>query len=200
MALQVDDPGGNWIEVGPAERQALSGRIVFTGQGARVAIGPGCVDAGMRLEIGGGARVAIGARNHLGALFVHACPGAQVDLGDDIGINGLVRLLLHEPGRIAIGSGSLIAAEVDISVSDMHPVFDVATGARINAAGDVTIGARVWIGARSLVLKGTDIGHDTVIGAASVVTGAIPSHCTAAGNPARVLRRGTRWAMDLPSR
>ena len=199
MALTIEDHGmGNRVEIGREGHAALHGRIVFTGDGGLVSIGPGCVDAGMRLEVGAGAAVLIGGGNHLGALFVHAAAGAQVRLGNRLGLNGQVRLMLHEPAAIAIGSGCLIADGVDFSASDMHPVFDAATGERINPAANIDIADRVWIGARSLVLKGARIGADTVIGAGSVVTGAIPAGCIAAGNPARVVRTGVRWAMDLP--
>jgi acetyltransferase-like isoleucine patch superfamily enzyme len=198
MALQIDDHGaGNIIEVAPADFEALSGRVAFTGNGAHVAIGTGCIAAGLHVQAGDDARIHIGADCHLGALFIHASAGTRVAIGAGCGINGLVRLLLHEPGRISIGAGCLIAAEVDITVSDMHPIFDAATGARINPAADVEIGDRVWIGQRGMVLKGARIGHDSVIGAGAVVTGMIPAQCIAAGNPARVVRTGVRWAMNL---
>ena len=198
MALHVEDHGaGNWLEIDPATRDALHGTVVFTGAGARVAIGPGCVDTALRIEAGSGAVVQLGRNVHLGALFVHSAAGARLELGAGSGLNGAVRLLMHEPARISIGPGALIADGVDVTVSDMHPIFDVATDARLNPAEDVVIGSRVWIGQRSLVLKGARIGHDTVIGASSVVTGSIPAHCVAAGNPARVVRAGTRWAWDL---
>ncbi len=199
MTLTVEEYGsGNRIEIGRAEHAALAGRIVFTGDGAVVSIGAGTVDTGVWLEVGSGATVRIGGDNHLGALFVHAAAGTHVALGSGMGLNGTVRLLLHEPGRITVGDGCLIADGVDISVSDMHPIYDAVSGARINPAADVAIGARVWIGARSLVLKGSVIGADSVIGAGSLVAGRIPAGCIAAGNPARVVRRGVRWAMDLP--
>ena len=199
MPLTIEDHGrNNWVEVGATERAALSGRIVFLGDGARVSIGASCVDAGLRIEAGAGARVAIGGSGHLGALFVHAGAGAVVTLGAGAGVNGLVRLLAHEPARIAIGAGCLLAAEAEIAASDMHPIFDAATGARINPAADVALGDRVWLGQRAMVLKGVRIGDDAVIGAGAVVTRAVPAGCVAAGNPARVVRRGVRWAMDLP--
>jgi acetyltransferase-like isoleucine patch superfamily enzyme len=199
MPLEIEDHGvGNLVEMGRAERAALAGQVVFLGDGARVTFGPGCVsEHGMRLEVGSGVVVEIGRDNHLGALFVHAVAGAVVTLGDGLGLNGQVRLLLHEPARIAIGSGCLIAADVDITVSDMHPIFDLSTGGRINPAADVAIADRVWIGQRSMVMKGAVIGHETVIGAGSVVTGTLPAHCIAAGSPARVVRTGTRWDWSL---
>lgn len=198
MPLHVEGHGEtNWVEVAPGDREAVEGRIVFTGIGARVMVGPGCVATGLRIEAGAGAIVRIGADCHLGSLFVHAVAGAHVELGGGSGLNGAVRILLHEPGRVVIGAGALIADGVDIMNSDMHPILDRQTGERVNPAADVEIGERVWIGQRSLVLKGARIGHDTVIGAGAVVTGEIPAHCVAAGNPARVMRTGVRWAWDL---
>lgn len=198
MPLHIEDHGSdNWVEVAPGDRDALEGRVVFTGTGARVVVGPGCVATGLRVEAGPGASVRIGGGCHLGSLFVHAAAGAHVALGDGAGINGAVRILLHEAGRVVIGPGALIADDVDIMNSDMHPILDCGSGVRVNPTADVEIEARVWIGQRSLVLKGVRIGHDAVIGAGSVVTGSIPAHCVAAGNPARVVRRGVRWRWDL---
>jgi acetyltransferase-like isoleucine patch superfamily enzyme len=198
MALQVEDHGrDNWVEVGAAERARLHGRIVFLGDGARVTIGAGCVDTGLRIEAGAGAAVSIGPGGHLGALFVHAGAGASVSLGAGAGVNGLVRLLAHEPARIAIGADCLLAAEAEIAASDMHPIFDAATGARINPAADVTLGDRVWVGQRAMLLKGVRVGDDSVIGAGAVVTRPVPPGCVAAGNPARVVRRGVRWSHTL---
>jgi acetyltransferase-like isoleucine patch superfamily enzyme len=52
----------------------------------------------------------------------------------------------------------------------------------------VDIGDHVFIGARTIILKGVKIGNRSVIGAGSVVTTDIPENCLAAGNPARVIR------------
>lgn len=45
-----------------------------------------------------------------------------------------------------------------------------------------------WIGANTIILPGVTIGHNTVIGAGSVVTKSIPNGVVAAGNPARVIK------------
>ena len=52
----------------------------------------------------------------------------------------------------------------------------------------VIIKKGVWIGARSIVLKGVTIGEGAVIGSGSVVTKDIPPYTINAGNPARVIR------------
>jgi len=52
----------------------------------------------------------------------------------------------------------------------------------------VTIGDRVWVECRSIILPGVKIGNDVVIAAGSVVTGDIPDRVIAGGVPARVLK------------
>jgi maltose O-acetyltransferase len=51
----------------------------------------------------------------------------------------------------------------------------------------VTIGARCYIGAGAIVLPGSVIGDDTIVGAGALVRGEIPPRSLAVGNPARVI-------------
>lgn len=53
--------------------------------------------------------------------------------------------------------------------------------------GRVKIGNDVFIGHASIILPGTTIGDNVVIGAGSVVKGNIPSNSVAVGNPAVVV-------------
>ena len=50
------------------------------------------------------------------------------------------------------------------------------------------IGANCFIGGRSLILPGVEIGDNCVVGAGSVVTKSVPPRSLVAGNPARILR------------
>ena len=52
----------------------------------------------------------------------------------------------------------------------------------------VHIGSDVWFGAAAIVLRGTSIGHGSVIGAGAVVTKDIPPYAIVAGNPAKLIR------------
>ena len=85
----------------------------------------------------------------------------------------------------------MLGANVIVTDTDFHainPYFRSGhTGPHVGTR-DVVIGKRVWIGANSIVLKGSKIGDNSVIGAGSLVTGQIPENSVAAGNPCRVLR------------
>ncbi|KAA0681733.1 acyltransferase [Neorhizobium sp. P12A] len=69
--------------------------------------------------------------------------------------------------------------------------FDVAILTHDRTRGvyrNTTIGRNCFIGARSIILPGVEIGDECVIGSGSVVTRNIPSRCIAVGNPAKVIR------------
>lgn len=52
----------------------------------------------------------------------------------------------------------------------------------------VVIEDNVFIGARSIILKGVTIGENSIVGAGSVVTRSIPSNQIWGGNPAKFIR------------
>jgi acetyltransferase-like isoleucine patch superfamily enzyme len=55
---------------------------------------------------------------------------------------------------------------------------------------DTRIGKNCFIGGRSIIMPGVQIGDSCIVGAGSVVTKSVPDNCIVAGNPARVLREG----------
>lgn len=162
-----------------------------------VKIGPGGWLHGLPLcFLERGSRVELGANVTLCSLprfnplapegrvrLVTKTPHARIVIGDGTGISSSL-LSSHE--SITIGQNTLIGADCMIVDSDFHEI-PLGCGAPVRHAA-VAIGDGVFIGARSLVLKGVTIGDGAVIGAGSVVSGSIPARCVAAGNPARVIR------------
>jgi acetyltransferase-like isoleucine patch superfamily enzyme len=61
--------------------------------------------------------------------------------------------------------------------------------------GRVTVGKRVHVGVGAILLPGTTIGDDSVVGAGAVVHGEIPSGSLAVGNPAKAspIRSVAAW-------
>jgi acetyltransferase-like isoleucine patch superfamily enzyme len=92
---------------------------------------------------------------------------------------------------VVIGERCLIGADVMIVDTDFHPMAPI--GRRFCSdwkqirCQPVLIGDDVFIGARSIILKGVHIGDGSVIGAGSVVAHSIRSRVVAVGNPARVI-------------
>jgi acetyltransferase-like isoleucine patch superfamily enzyme len=87
---------------------------------------------------------------------------------------------------IRIGNNCMFAANVIISDSDWHGIYNRIRPFRCTKP--VTIENNVWLGERVIVNKGVAIGENSVVGAGSVVTKNIPPNSVAAGNPARVIK------------
>jgi acetyltransferase-like isoleucine patch superfamily enzyme len=106
--------------------------------------------------------------------------------------------------RCNIGRGSSIVGRERIEIGD-----DVTTGPGVYitdhnhryddpelpiarqwvTAAPVRIGDGCWLGAGVVVLPGTTLGRNVVVGAGSVVRGEFPDRCVAAGVPATVVRQ-----------
>ena len=114
---------------------------------------------------------------------------SKIEIGENTGLSGVT---VCAALRVSIGARCLIGADVLITDTDFHPV-DVLNRRYLplpnpKATDGIVIGDDVFIGARSIILKGVTIGNGSVIGAGSVVTKDIPTNVIAAGNPAKVLR------------
>jgi len=122
-------------------------------------------------------------------------PGARISIGPDSGLTCPTISAAHE---VSIGARVLMGSGVIVTDSDHHPVdiapFDSRRHAGIpkpSPSDTVTIEDDVFVGARSIILKGVTIGRGSVIGAGSVVARSVPPGVLAAGNPCRVLRELT---------
>lgn len=113
---------------------------------------------------------------------------AEIRIGNNVGISGAT---IYARKSIIIGDNTLIGGNTKIIDNDFHPVDPEIRRKTPNenmGLRPIEIGENVFIGCNCLILKGTKIGDNTVIGAGSVVSGEIPANCVAAGNPARVIR------------
>ena len=81
----------------------------------------------------------------------------------------------------------MIASDVTITDSDWHGIYDRTD--YVATPKEVIIEENVWIGEKSIILKGTKIGKNSIIGAGSVVSGEVPDNVIFAGNPAREIKK-----------
>lgn len=92
---------------------------------------------------------------------------------------------------LTIGKECMLSRNAKLMTSDGHPVFQ--EGTIINSAKNITLGYKVWIADDVTVLKGVEIGNDSVIGIGSVLTKSTPAFSIAVGNPAKVVKEGISW-------
>jgi acetyltransferase-like isoleucine patch superfamily enzyme len=85
---------------------------------------------------------------------------------------------------ITIGEGAHIGPDVIVIDSDSHSI--APSNGPVTAP--IEIGDHVWIGARSIILKGVTIGAGAVVAAGSVVTKDVAPGSLVAGSPARHVR------------
>jgi acetyltransferase-like isoleucine patch superfamily enzyme len=106
--------------------------------------------------------------------------------------------------NITIGNDVIIAPEVMIITGNHRydwvgrTMYSI-TNAEKNIDDDlpVIIEDDVWIGARSIILKGVTIGEGSIVGAGSIVTKNVPPFSIAAGNPARVIKKRFQSEEDI---
>lgn len=112
----------------------------------------------------------------------------KITIGNHVGISGAT---IYACEKIEIGDRCLIGANTKIVDNDFHPVDPVARQNNDNTkikSAPVTIGENVFIGMNTIILKGTHIGNNCVVGAGSVVHGTFEDNSVIAGNPAKVVK------------
>lgn len=111
-----------------------------------------------------------------------------ITLGDDVVLSRGVHIVAFE--RVTLGAGCMVGEYS--SLRDANHKLDTHS---IRNAGHVSapidIGANVWLGRGSTVLKGASIGPNSVVGANAVVTKPVDAEQIVGGVPARVLRHNS---------
>lgn len=126
-------------------------------------------------------RIFIGARCSIfeGAWLASEPGGGELRIGDDTYLGHDVHLHALDP--VTIGSGCVLADGVFVGSSD----HDRTDRHQVHGTGPITIGDRVFLGQRSVVLGGVSIGDGATVGAHAVVTRDVSPGQTVVGIPAR---------------
>lgn len=84
-----------------------------------------------------------------------------------------------------------------VRTHDSHAVLDAQTRLRINRPKDVTFGEHVWVGNGATILKGANIGNDSIVSIKAVVVGkTYPSQSVIAGNSGEIKKTGVSWDIN----
>lgn len=106
--------------------------------------------------------------------------GGRIVIGNGTYLNRNTEVIAQQ--EVRIGRDCMIAWDVVIMDTDQHSIDGSPPVAK-----PVVVGDHVWIGCRSLILKGVHIGDHAVIGAGAIVTHDVPPGGIVTG-PAATLR------------
>jgi acetyltransferase-like isoleucine patch superfamily enzyme len=121
-------------------------------------------------------------------------------VGDFSLLNGA---LIMAEERVEIGSYVLVSWNVGIADSDFHPIepaqrrqdalalapyFENRPPRPAIRTAPVRIADNVWIGMGAVILKGVEIGENSVVAAGAIVTRSVPANVVVAGNPAQIVK------------
>jgi acetyltransferase-like isoleucine patch superfamily enzyme len=113
----------------------------------------------------------------------------QLSIGDNVGISNSSIYCVE---KIKIGNNVLIGGDCKIYDTDFHSILAInrlKTPEVDIKSKPVLIQNNVFIGTGSIILKGVNIGKNSVIAAGSVVSKDIPNNEIWGGNPIRFLKK-----------
>lgn len=94
---------------------------------------------------------------------------------------------------IMFGSNCLISWDCLFMDSDFHKIYD-NTSTYINEPKPIIVGSKVWIGCRNLILKGSIIPDNSVIGSSSIINKKLlEPNSIYAGNPIQLVKKEINW-------
>lgn len=164
----------------------------FRFAGARLVRRPAYVRGRAHIRLGHGFTAGVGLRLDAFPSIKH---GVCIEIGNNVQLNDYVHIAAVE--SVKIGNGVLVASKVFITDHNHgHYAGDagqdspgVPPAERPLDSRGVQIDDNVWLGEFVVILPGVKIGAGTIVGAMSVVTGALPPYCIAVGAPARVIKQ-----------
>ena len=123
---------------------------------------------------------------------------SQLIIGNNTSIFGATFILHKEPNlKIIIGNDCMIAKEVLFQTTDSHTIYN-SYGKILNKPRDIILENHVWIARRAIILKGSFIPQNSIVGIGSIYTqksnqekksGVI---CT--GIPAKIIKENINWS------
>ena len=125
-------------------------------------------------------------RIYFGRDMTIICSGGRIEVGAGTFFNSGCRLSSHL--QISIGSDCLFGPNVSIYDSDHR----FGSGKSVRTLGyeksSVRIGNNCWFGTNTVVLRGTEIESDVVVGANSVVRGTLKTRGVYVGIPSKLVK------------
>lgn len=184
------------------ENPSIDGLTVdFRSDGSEVIVHEGALFRNCRFTLGRDCKVEIQSTHKRGLI------NTVVDMS---GIGVRKRLIIKsgtsiESARFAmsnesnliveIGKGCMLSSGITFRATDGHAIFDVSTGELLNKSKPISIGDNCWIGSEAVIMKGSVIPNNVIVGSRSLVAKVFhEENVVLAGVPAKIIRRNCGWS------
>ena len=122
------------------------------------------------------------------------CNNSRIEIGMDTTTEqGVIMYIAEDNLSIEVGSDCMFSSHISVWTQDWHPIYD-ENGLLINSGKSIIINNHVWVGYDVKILKGVTIGNNNIIGTDALVTKSFEDeNVVIAGNPAKIVKRGSYW-------
>ena len=108
-------------------------------------------------------------------------------------ISGRTDFAVIEGKSIHVGEDCLFSDQIEFRVGDSHSILDAVSKKRINPSMDINIGNHVWIGHDVKILKGANVGNNSIVATGAIVTkNEYPSNVII-GGVGKILKENVDW-------
>jgi len=150
---------------------------------------PGYIGRPMYISRLSGLRIQKKVRIYPGLRVEICSKRAEVIIGENTSIGQNFHVVAYSR-PLKIGKNVTISGNVFITNCDhSYKELDKHVLDQDVIENDTIIGDNCFIGYGSVILAGTRLGKQCIVGANSVVRGDYPDYCVIAGNPARIIRK-----------
>ena len=110
---------------------------------------------------------------------------AEITVGEGSQLNGVT---IHCLENISLGSKCLVGSAMimDTDFHEFHDPFHILY--HNPKSRPIVVGNNVWLCGQCVLLKGSQVGDNSVVGFRAVVTKAFPADVVVAGNPAKIVK------------
>jgi len=186
-----DAKGGNWLDsllrLLLHRVSSVYGRMIWRRAASQCRLDPTArLGYGFQINNDGPAEnITIGAHSIVRGIL-HASRGGHIHIGEGVYIGD--NTIIYSVNRIEIGTGVMIAHDVNIYDNDTHHkdwtlrkieldsmIKKVKAPVPRITSAPVSIGDYSWIAAGAFIFKGCTVGEHSIVGAGSVVTKDVPA-------------------------
>lgn len=175
-------------------------KINIIGDGNIIQIGKFSTLTNLTITIyGNDNNIFIGERCYLnGCSFVTEDNENKISIGNHTYIYNDTELSAIEGTDILIGEDCLISSEVKFRTGDSHSIINITNNMRVNLSENINIDEHVWIGNRCIILKGSNIEKNCVVGTGTIMTNSLKTkeNSLIVGVPAKIIKDGINWSRE----